>query len=106
VVARTYKKFQAIAFQWPRHAAHLGHSFKVFLMVLPHSKTELFDGSFSWEWINLRDILQGTLGSANDDFNLIFKRKNVALLEQMSRFDNSRFVKISSCTFDISKPPA
>jgi hypothetical protein len=99
-VVRTYKKFQAVVFEWPRHRAHLGQYFKLFLLVHPHSSSSLFDGSFSWSWIDLDDILSGSIGSSDGSYHLIFKRKNVALLEQMSRFDNSRFVKIGSCTFN------
>lgn len=72
-------------------------------MVLPHSRSNLFDGSFSWSAINLEQILQKSSCAALDDFNVIFKQKNLALLEQMSRFDNSPFIKIASCKFDINE---
>jgi hypothetical protein len=101
IVIRTHKKFQVVTFQWPRSKVHLSKYFKMFLMVLPHSENSLFDNSFSWSAINLEEILQGTM-SSSDDFNVIFKQKNVALLQQMSRFDNSCFIKIASCKFDLN----
>jgi hypothetical protein len=102
IVIRTYKKFQVVTFQWPRSKVHLSKYFKMYLMVVPRSKNSLFDGSFSWSAINLEQILQSTTSSSGDDFNVIFKQKNVALLEQMSRFDNSCFIKIASCKFDLN----
>jgi hypothetical protein len=102
IILRMNVKNGVTAFRWPREDGHLGARLKLYVMAVPQGSDEnIFTGSYSWSAIDVKRILDASIDSSDADYDLIFKRKNVAVLKQMSRFDTSKFIKVSSCRLEI-----